>query len=176
MGGRGRRGRLTFNRRVILVDKVALDQLDGQTRLSDTTATDYDQLVFSEKLRRVSGLGAWHGRRGRRTFEAIVRDKEDSRTRSAASGKGYGYIEIEYSSGSSSSSSSRCEAELSHGQRGGGWRGGSKERRCSLCLSGEGGQPRARGEASRRVAMRRAEQRARRAWYRRRLSPGFSRW
>lgn len=40
----------TFNCWVVLVDEVALDQLDGQARFTHTTATDDDQLVFSEEL------------------------------------------------------------------------------------------------------------------------------
>ena len=56
MGGRGRL--LTLNRWVVLINKVALDQLDGQTRLSNSTTTDDHQLVFSEKLARVSDRNA----------------------------------------------------------------------------------------------------------------------
>lgn len=33
---------------------MALDELDGQTRLSDTTTTDYYELVLAEELRRGS--------------------------------------------------------------------------------------------------------------------------
>ena len=63
--GRGLGLGLTFNGWVILVDKVALDQLDGQARLSDTTSADYDQLVFSEKLMGdVSGCAWGRGRMG----------------------------------------------------------------------------------------------------------------
>jgi hypothetical protein len=40
----------TFDCRVVLVNKVALDELDGQTRLSDTTTTDYYELVLAEEL------------------------------------------------------------------------------------------------------------------------------
>lgn len=60
------RRRLTFNGWIILVDEVALDQLDGQARLSHTTAADHDQLVFSEELRMVSGhaRGRGQGRAG----------------------------------------------------------------------------------------------------------------
>lgn len=65
-------GRLrTFDGRVIFVDEVALDELDGQTTLSDTTATDYDELVFPEELRcSLSADVSWfeapvlHGRTG----------------------------------------------------------------------------------------------------------------
>ena len=42
---------LTFDCRVILVHKVRLDKLNGQAGFSDTTATDYDQLVLAEELR-----------------------------------------------------------------------------------------------------------------------------
>jgi hypothetical protein len=42
---------LTLNGRVVFVDKVALDQLDGQAGLAHASAADYDQLVLSEKLR-----------------------------------------------------------------------------------------------------------------------------
>lgn len=45
------RGRDTFNGRVILVDEMRLDELDGQTGLSHTSSTDYHQLVFPEELR-----------------------------------------------------------------------------------------------------------------------------
>lgn len=47
--GRGRVSH-TFNRRIIFVDKVALDQLDRQTRLSDTTTTDNNELILAQKL------------------------------------------------------------------------------------------------------------------------------
>jgi hypothetical protein len=47
-------GLLTLNGRVVLVYEVALDQLNSQTRLSDSTAADYHQLVFSEELARIS--------------------------------------------------------------------------------------------------------------------------
>jgi hypothetical protein len=50
----------TFNGRVIFVDEVALDKLDGQTTLSDTTATDYHELIFPEELQKFivsRGLG-----------------------------------------------------------------------------------------------------------------------
>lgn len=68
-----RNGRLrTFDGRVIFVDEVALDELDGQTTLSDTTATDYDELVFPEELRcSLSADVSWfeapvlHGRTGK---------------------------------------------------------------------------------------------------------------
>lgn len=46
--------RLTLDGRVIFVDEVGLDELDGQTRLSHTSAADYDQLVLSEELDGVS--------------------------------------------------------------------------------------------------------------------------
>lgn len=36
--------------RVVFVHEVTLDELDGQRRLSDTTATDDDELVFSQEL------------------------------------------------------------------------------------------------------------------------------
>jgi hypothetical protein len=53
---------LTLDCRVILVDEVALDELYGQARLSDTTTADHHELVFSEKLRRES-VTASRGRR-----------------------------------------------------------------------------------------------------------------
>lgn len=40
----------TFDRGVIFIDEMALDQLDRQTRLAHATAPDDDQLVFPEKL------------------------------------------------------------------------------------------------------------------------------
>lgn len=42
--------RRTFNCRIILVDKVALDQLDGQARFTDTTTADNYQLILSQEL------------------------------------------------------------------------------------------------------------------------------
>jgi hypothetical protein len=39
-----------FDCRVILVDEVALDQLDGQAGLADTTTADNDELVLSQEL------------------------------------------------------------------------------------------------------------------------------
>jgi len=59
------RGLRTFNGRVIFVDEVALDKLDGQTTLSDTTAADYHELVFPEELQRFTvsrDLGGWWAR------------------------------------------------------------------------------------------------------------------
>lgn len=47
-------GRLTLDGRVVLVDEMGLDELDGQARLSYASAADYDQLVLSEELGRVS--------------------------------------------------------------------------------------------------------------------------
>jgi len=44
-----------FNRRVILVYEVLLDELDRQGRFADATAADNDKLVLSEKLRLRSG-------------------------------------------------------------------------------------------------------------------------
>lgn len=44
-------GRCTFDRRVIFVDEVRLDQLDCEAGLSHTTASDDDQLVFPQELR-----------------------------------------------------------------------------------------------------------------------------
>jgi len=40
----------TFNRWVVLVDEVALDELDGQARLADTTSADHDELVLAQEL------------------------------------------------------------------------------------------------------------------------------
>jgi hypothetical protein len=52
------RGRVyrTFNRRIVFVDEMALDQLDCQTRLSDTTATDDNELILAQKLQRENML------------------------------------------------------------------------------------------------------------------------
>jgi hypothetical protein len=41
----------TFDGRIVFVDEMALDELDGQATLSDTTTTDYHELVFPEELR-----------------------------------------------------------------------------------------------------------------------------
>lgn len=48
----------TFNRRIIFVDKVALDQLDRQTRLSDTTTADNDELILAQKLQQENVLAS----------------------------------------------------------------------------------------------------------------------
>lgn len=42
----------TFDGRIVLVNEMRLDELDGQTRLSYTSAADDYQLVFPEELRR----------------------------------------------------------------------------------------------------------------------------
>ncbi len=41
---------ITFNSRIVFVDKVALNQLDGEARFTDATATDNDELVLSHEL------------------------------------------------------------------------------------------------------------------------------
>lgn len=41
---------LTLNCRVVLVDEMALDQLDRQARFTDTTTADDDELVLSQEL------------------------------------------------------------------------------------------------------------------------------
>lgn len=41
---------LTFYRRIIFVHEMALDQLNGEAGLSDTTSADNDELVFPEEL------------------------------------------------------------------------------------------------------------------------------
>lgn len=40
----------TFDGRIVFIDEVALDQLDGQARLPHASASDHDQLVLPEKL------------------------------------------------------------------------------------------------------------------------------
>ena len=40
----------TLDCRVILVEEVALDQLDRETRFTNATAADHHQLVFSREL------------------------------------------------------------------------------------------------------------------------------
>lgn len=42
--------RRTFDCGIILVDEVALDQLDGQARFTDTTTADNYQLILSQEL------------------------------------------------------------------------------------------------------------------------------
>lgn len=42
--------KLTFNGRVIFIDKVALDELDGQAGFTDSTASDYDKLILAKEL------------------------------------------------------------------------------------------------------------------------------
>lgn len=46
----GKEKERTFDSRVVFVDEVALDELDGQARLSDATTTDDDELVFTKEL------------------------------------------------------------------------------------------------------------------------------
>lgn len=41
---------ITLDGRIILVNEVALDELDGQARLADTTTADDNQLVFAQEL------------------------------------------------------------------------------------------------------------------------------
>lgn len=48
----------TFDRRIIFVDKVALDQLDRQTRLSDTTTADNNELILAQKLQQENVLAS----------------------------------------------------------------------------------------------------------------------
>jgi len=62
---------LTLDRRVILVYEVALDELDGQTRLSYTATADYYELVLSEELKRKS-VRPEEGVASVLTFDAIV--------------------------------------------------------------------------------------------------------
>ena len=66
----------TFNRRVVFIDEVALDQLDGEATLSHASSADDHQLVFSEKLARVSDRGAKGERRAASTLDAIVSECE----------------------------------------------------------------------------------------------------
>lgn len=40
----------TFNGRVVLVHEMTLNQLDGQARFTNTTATNDDELVLSQEL------------------------------------------------------------------------------------------------------------------------------
>ena len=68
--------RRTFNGRVVLVDEVALDQLDGEATLSYTATTDNNQFVFPEELRHGQHGAApqWsHGAGTALTLEAIVK-------------------------------------------------------------------------------------------------------
>lgn len=45
----------TLNGRIILVDEMALNQLNRETRFTDSTSTDHHQLVFSQKLLTIMG-------------------------------------------------------------------------------------------------------------------------
>lgn len=64
-GGDGVRRR-TFDCRVIFVDEVALNQLNGQAGFTDTTAADDDQLVLPQKLQ--NGANELATRLGRGVF------------------------------------------------------------------------------------------------------------
>lgn len=46
---RGKFG-LTFDGGIVFIDEVALDELDGQTRFTNSTASDYDELVLAKEL------------------------------------------------------------------------------------------------------------------------------
>ena len=48
------RRRRTFDRRIIFIDEMTLDQLDGQTRLPHASSTDHDKLVLPQELRLVT--------------------------------------------------------------------------------------------------------------------------
>lgn len=48
----------TFDRRIIFVDEVALDQLDRQTRLSDTTTANNNELILAQKLQQENVLAS----------------------------------------------------------------------------------------------------------------------
>lgn len=57
MDGREEEGRewgLTFDCGIVFVNKVGLDELDGQTRLSHAASADNDELVLAQKLPAVS--------------------------------------------------------------------------------------------------------------------------
>ena len=47
----------TFNCRIIFVHEVTLDQLNREARLSDTAASDNDELVFSLELQKTGRIG-----------------------------------------------------------------------------------------------------------------------
>lgn len=78
--------RRTFDSRVVLVDEMALDQLDRQARFTDATAADDDELVLSQELlfarkcqSLVSGLCGWWRRTpesGGRTTISVRRRME----------------------------------------------------------------------------------------------------
>lgn len=51
---------LTFNRRIIFVHEVALNQLNSQARFSDTTTSDNDQLILSQELGRMDRVSHWN--------------------------------------------------------------------------------------------------------------------
>lgn len=40
----------TFDRGIIFIDEVALDELDCEARLAHTSSTDNDELVFPQEL------------------------------------------------------------------------------------------------------------------------------
>lgn len=63
-GGRQEAAGITFNGRIVFVDEVALNQLNGEARFTDATATNNDELVLSHKLARhetlaMGGLRWW---------------------------------------------------------------------------------------------------------------------
>lgn len=40
----------TFNCRIVFINEVTLDKLNGQARFSDTTAADDDELILAQEL------------------------------------------------------------------------------------------------------------------------------
>lgn len=43
--------KLTFNGRVIFIDEVALNELNGQAGFTDSTASDYDEFILAKELK-----------------------------------------------------------------------------------------------------------------------------
>lgn len=67
---------------IILVDEMALDQLDGEARFTDATTSDHHQLVFSEELCRqaeksVAARQLQEGKRRRGTIPPVAKETSD---------------------------------------------------------------------------------------------------
>jgi hypothetical protein len=73
LGEKGQ-GRRTFNCGIILVDEMALNQLDGQARFTDTTTANDDELVLSQELTRREANVSY-------SEEAKARDREGGKRR-----------------------------------------------------------------------------------------------
>lgn len=64
----------TFYSRIILINEMALDELNGQARLADTTTADNDELVFTEigRLTKSRSISCWPKKGAKREEELAM--------------------------------------------------------------------------------------------------------